>query len=62
MDGRVCAESEIGRGSTFHFTAEFGVSTTPATTPRDAEPDLRGVRVLVVDDNATGRALWFPRC
>jgi CheY-like chemotaxis protein len=49
-------ESEAGRGSTFHFTAHFAPVKAIATM--EAVPDavgLRGVPVLVVDDNATQR-------
>jgi signal transduction histidine kinase/DNA-binding response OmpR family regulator len=54
MNGQIRVESELGKGSTFHFTARFGV-LPPRPAPRDV--DLSGLAVLVVDDNATNRQI-----
>jgi CheY-like chemotaxis protein/HPt (histidine-containing phosphotransfer) domain-containing protein len=56
MGGRMWVESAAGGGSTFHFTARFGVQPGHASLlEADAAISLAGVRVLVVDDNRTNR-------
>src|SRR5262249_48571531 len=49
---------EVGAGSTFHFTAMFQFADNAQAPLRPAEPrELEGLRVLVVDDNATNRRI-----
>jgi two-component system sensor histidine kinase/response regulator len=56
MDGQIGVQSTPGLGSTFYFTARFGLQPTQREIIPD-DPKLLALKVLVVDDNASARSI-----
>ena len=59
MQGELGVHSVPGQGSTFWFVAQFEV---PQATIKPVTKDMRGLHVLIVDDNATNREILTHYC
>lgn len=57
MHGEIYVESQVGQGSRFIFTAWFGLSVGATSRELGLPRSLKGLRVLVVDDNAAAREI-----
>ncbi len=57
MGGRIWIDSDVGKGSRFHFVAQFELDREADQSISPSADDLRDLRALIVDDNATNRLI-----
>jgi len=55
MNGRIWVESQPGQGSIFRFIVQLGLAPLPAGDVIEKLPEIKGLSVLVVDDNPTNQ-------
>lgn len=59
MGGTMAVESVENKGTTFHFTMTFRTNVQPLSPPTGS--DIKGKKVLIIDDNATVRDMLRNR-
>lgn len=57
MGGEIRVESEHGKGSSFIFTAKFGLQASGKEKKLQPPVDIRGLKILVVDDSKTSQKI-----
>ncbi len=62
MNGHIDMKSELGQGATFMVEIPFALSENPGVDVVPYNPELAGLRVLIIDDNETNRRLYRQMC
>ena len=59
MGGEIGVQSQEGHGAEFWFTVRLARGAAAEPTPAPALADLRGVRILIVDDHPVNREIFL---